>query len=199
MRFTLYSTLCVVSRAPRVRRERWLQVLDGMRRQRAAYVFDKASQASSISSRGSLGTSGGNEQIARGWIIASRERLIVLMGTVERAVVDLSIHVVAVAIEYVHPRAHARWIYVENARTVVNCGGCARVGICRAPCSPDGPRALQAARARTQINRARDAAIASDGPAAFASVHHGLAATDGRSCCAWRRVSCGRGGLPPTS
>ena len=37
-RFTLYSTLCVVSRAPRVRRERWLQVLDGMRRQRAAYV-----------------------------------------------------------------------------------------------------------------------------------------------------------------
>ncbi len=37
-RFTLYSTLCVVSGAPRVRRERWLQVLDGMRRQRAAYV-----------------------------------------------------------------------------------------------------------------------------------------------------------------
>jgi len=32
--FTLYSTLCVVSGAPRVRRERWLQVLDGMRRQR---------------------------------------------------------------------------------------------------------------------------------------------------------------------
>ena len=27
-----------MSRAPRVRRERWLQVLDGMRRQRAAYV-----------------------------------------------------------------------------------------------------------------------------------------------------------------
>mgnify|MGYP007060128225 CR=1 FL=1 len=53
-RFTLYSTLCVVSRAPRVRRERWLQVLDGMRRQRAAYVFDKASQATSISSGGLL-------------------------------------------------------------------------------------------------------------------------------------------------
>ena len=31
-RFTLYSSLCVVSGA------RWLQVLDGMRRQRAAYV-----------------------------------------------------------------------------------------------------------------------------------------------------------------
>ena len=37
-RFTLYSTWCVVSRAPRGPRERWLQVLDGMRRQRAAYV-----------------------------------------------------------------------------------------------------------------------------------------------------------------
>ena len=33
-RFTLYSTWCVVSRAPRGPRERWLQVLDGMRRQR---------------------------------------------------------------------------------------------------------------------------------------------------------------------
>ncbi len=51
-------------------------MLDGMRRQRAAYVFDKASQASSISSGGLWGCRGGNEQIARGWIIASRERLI---------------------------------------------------------------------------------------------------------------------------
>ena len=33
-RFTLYSTWCVVDRAPRGPRERWLQVLDGMRRSR---------------------------------------------------------------------------------------------------------------------------------------------------------------------
>ena len=66
-RFTLYSTLCVVSRAPRVRRERWLQVLDGMRRQRGIRTCsDKASQATSISSRGLWGCRGGNEQIARG-------------------------------------------------------------------------------------------------------------------------------------
>ena len=51
-------------------------MLDGMRRQRAAYVFDKASQASSISSGGLWGCRGGNEQIASRWIIASRERLI---------------------------------------------------------------------------------------------------------------------------
>ena len=35
--------------------------------------------------RGSLGTSGGNEQIARGWIIASRERLIVLCRVEEQS------------------------------------------------------------------------------------------------------------------
>ena len=43
---------------------------------RHTYVFDKASQATSISSGGLWGCRGGNEQIARGWIIASRERLI---------------------------------------------------------------------------------------------------------------------------
>ena len=36
-------------------------------------MFDKASQATSISSGGLWGCRGGNEQIARGWIIASRE------------------------------------------------------------------------------------------------------------------------------
>ena len=64
-------------------------MLDGMRRQRAAYVFDKASQASSISSGGLWGCRGGNEQIARGWIIASRERLIVLCRVEEQSAPEI--------------------------------------------------------------------------------------------------------------
>ena len=51
-------------------------------------MFDKASQATSISSGGLWGCRGGNEQIARGWIIASRERLIVLCRVEEQSAPD---------------------------------------------------------------------------------------------------------------
>ena len=52
-------------------------------------MFDKASQASSISSGGLWGCRGGNEQIARGWIIASRERLIVLCRVEEQSAPEI--------------------------------------------------------------------------------------------------------------
>ena len=88
-RFTLYSTLCVVSRAPRSAGE----VASSARRhapsKRHTYVFDKASQATSISSGGLWGCRGGNEQIARGWIIASRERLIVLCRVEEQSAPEI--------------------------------------------------------------------------------------------------------------
>ena len=52
-------------------------------------MFDKASQATSISSGGLWGCRGGNEQIARGWIIASRERLIVLCRVEEQSAPEI--------------------------------------------------------------------------------------------------------------
>ena len=68
--FTLYSTLCVVSRAPRVRRERWLQVLDGMRRQRGIRTCSTRRPRRPQFRRGGFCDVGGKQ--SRG-IIASRE------------------------------------------------------------------------------------------------------------------------------
>ena len=65
-------------------------MLDGMRRQRGIRTCsDKAPQATSISSGGLWGRRGGNEQIARGWIIASRERLIVLCRVEEQSAPEI--------------------------------------------------------------------------------------------------------------
>ena len=61
-RFTLYSTLCVVSRAPRVRRERWLQVLDGRRRHRGIRTCSTRRPRRPQFRRGAFVMSGGNSQ-----------------------------------------------------------------------------------------------------------------------------------------
>ena len=56
---------------------------------RHTYVFRQGAPGDLNFVRGSLGTSGGNEQIARGWIIASRERLIVLCRVEEQSAPEI--------------------------------------------------------------------------------------------------------------
>ena len=65
-RFTLYSTLCVVGRAPRGPRERWLQVLDGMRRQRGIRACSTRRPRRPQFRRGAFMMSGGYVQTVKG-------------------------------------------------------------------------------------------------------------------------------------
>ena len=80
-RFTLYSTWCVVSRAPRVRRERWLQVLDGMRRQRGIRTCSTRRPRRPQFRPGVFGDVGGVMYTVKGMILLPRRRAVGARGS----------------------------------------------------------------------------------------------------------------------